>query len=122
MLRFESPLQIGNRKTTKAVTLGEINIPAKTFMHLVIASANRDEQKFESADQFKISRNPNHHLAFSHGIHTCAGNSVARIEATIALKKLIERFPKFTQAGKTVRPHRSRFRAIESLPLNLSGG
>jgi cytochrome P450 len=121
MLRFESPLQIGNRRTTQTVTLGEVKIPAKTFLHLVIASANRDEQKFEAADQFKIDRNPNHHLAFSHGIHTCAGNSVARMEATIALKKLIERFPKFTPKGKTVRSSRARFRAVESLRLDLTG-
>ena len=51
--------------------------------------------------------------------HPCAGNSVARIEARIAFGKLLERFPRFERAGPTVRPHRSRFRVVESLPVRL---
>lgn len=119
MLRFESPLQIGNRRTTAATTLGDIEVPAGTFLHLGIAAANRDEAEFEAGETFDVARQPNRHLAFAHGIHTCAGNSVARIEARIAFEKLLERFPRFERAGPTVRPHRSRFRVVESLPLML---
>ncbi|MEM7469323.1 MAG: cytochrome P450, partial [Pseudomonadota bacterium] len=68
---------------------------------------------------FVVDRAPNRHLAFSHGIHTCAGNSVARIEATIAFEQLLKRFPKFRRASKTIRPHRSRFRVVDSLEIQL---
>ena len=84
MLRMESPLQIGNRRTTKAAEIGGVMIPAGTFLHLIIAAANRDEREFRDPQKFDVTRSPNKHLAFSHGIHTCAGNSVARIEAGIA--------------------------------------
>ena len=120
MLRFESPLQIGNRRTTRETTIGEQRIPAGTYLHLLIASANRDELEFANPDEFLIDRSPNRHLAFSHGIHTCAGNAVARIEAGIAFGRLLERFPNISRAGDTVRPQRSRFRVVEKLPVNLN--
>jgi cytochrome P450 len=120
MLRFESPLQIGNRRTTQATEISGTPIPAETFLHLIIASANRDERQFPEPDHFDIARTPNRHLAFAHGIHTCAGNSVARIEAQIAFTKLLSRFPRMTQTAPTVRPHRSRFRVVEQLLVDLN--
>lgn len=119
MLRYESPLQIGNRRARLATRVGDTPIAAGTFVHLVIASANRDERQFPDPDRFDVARSPNKHLAFAHGIHTCAGNSVARIEAAIAFAKLIERFPRMRPAAPTVRPERSRFRIVEELRVEL---
>ncbi len=119
MLRFESPLQIGNRRTRADTRLGGVDIPAGTFLHLLIAAADRDERQFPHAEQFDVGRTPNKHLAFAHGIHTCAGNSVARIEAAIAFGKLLQRFPRLRRAAPTVRPARSRFRIVEQLLVEL---
>ena len=119
MLRLESPLQIGNRRTTRETELGGQVIAAGTFLHLIIAAANRDEDVFERPDEFVVDRTPNRHLAFSHGIHTCAGNAVARIEASLAFGRLLERFPNFKRASDTVRPHRSRFRVVDHLLVDL---
>lgn len=119
MLRFESPLQIGNRRALRDCTIGGAQIPAGTFLHLVLAAANRDPREFERPETFDIGREPNRHLAFSHGIHTCAGNSLARIEATIAFSRLLARFPRMRQAEPTVRPERSRFRVVERLVVEL---
>jgi cytochrome P450 len=121
MLRFESPLQIGNRRAIRDSVIGGVAIPAGTYLHLVIAAANRDARQFPQAEIFDIARDPNRHLAFAHGIHTCAGNSVARIEAQIAFSKLLARFPKMRQAAPTVRPHRTRFRVVEQLLVDLNG-
>lgn len=119
MLRFESPLQIGNRRTRHNTELGGIELAAGSFLHLIIASADHDERQFADADQFDVSRSPNKHLAFAHGIHTCAGNSVARIEAAVAFSKLLERFPNMRRAASTKRPQRSRFRVVEQLLVRL---
>ncbi len=119
MLRFESPLQIGNRRATRDSVIGGVEIPAGTFLHLVIAAANRDERQFPDPDSFDVGREPNRHLAFAHGIHTCAGNSVARIEAQIAFTKLLARFPALCRAAPTVRPQRTRFRVVEQLLVEL---
>ena len=120
MLRYESPLQIGNRRTTRATRIGGVDIPAGTFLHLALAAANRDEREFAQAQAFDIARTPNRHLAFAHGIHTCAGNSVARIEAAIAFTKLLQRFPRMTQVEPARRPERSRFRVVEQLLVDLN--
>lgn len=119
MLRFESPLQIGNRRAVEAVEIGGESLPAGTFLHLAIASADRDERQFPEPDRFDVARDPNRHLAFGHGIHTCAGNSVARIEAAIAFSRLLARFPNMARAAPTVRPHRTRFRVVDELLVDL---
>lgn len=119
MLRMESPLQIGNRRVMQDTQLGGETIHAGTFLHLVIASANRDAAQFANPDDFDITRTPNRHLAFAHGIHTCAGNSVARIEAAIAFSELLKRFPNMRPLGEAQRPARSRFRVVEKLPVVL---
>ncbi len=54
---------------------------------------NRDELQFENADRLIIDREPNKHLAFGNGIHFCLGAPLARLEAKIALKALLEEFP-----------------------------
>ncbi len=120
MLRFESPLQIGNRRALRDSLIGGHAIPAGTFLHLVIAAGNRDPLQFPDPEGFDVGREPNRHLAFAHGIHTCAGNSVARIEAQIAFTKILARFPNFSRAGPTIRPHRTRFRVVEELRVDLN--
>jgi len=119
MLRFESPLQIGNRKMRVDAHVGGVDLPAGTFLHVAIAAANRDDRQFPDPDRFDIGRDPNRHLAFGHGAHFCAGNAVARMEATIAFSKLFARFGEIRQAGPTVRPQRARFRVVEALPVEL---
>jgi pimeloyl-[acyl-carrier protein] synthase len=47
---------------------------------------NRDEDVFEQAGKFNPLRYPNRHLAFGYGAHNCLGQSLARLEAQIALK------------------------------------
>ncbi|MFO1196064.1 MAG: cytochrome P450 [Burkholderiaceae bacterium] len=119
MLRFESPLQIGNRRALVDFELCGEKLPAGTFLHVAIASANRDERQFADPDRFDAGRDPNRHVAFGHGAHFCAGNGVARMEATVAFTKLMDRFPNLRRAGPTVRPDRSRFRVIDELRVEL---
>lgn len=119
MLRFESPLQIGNRRSLVGAEIQGTAVPAGTFIHVAIAAANRDPRQFEDPDRFDVGREPNKHVAFGHGIHFCAGNAVARMEAQIAFAKLMERFPRMRRAGPTRRPDRSRFRVVDELRVEL---
>lgn len=119
MLRYESPLQIGNRRSLVDGEVGGQRFAAGTFLHVVIAAANRDERQFPEPDRFDVGRDPNRHIAFGHGTHFCAGNGVARMEAQIAFEKLIARFPRLRRAGPTIRPDRSRFRIVDGLPVEL---
>ena len=56
-------------------------------------SANRDEEIFgPDAEEFRISRNPNPHIAFGCGEHACIGAQLARLEATILFEELLKRY------------------------------
>lgn len=118
-LRMESPLQIGNRLAGEDIDLGHAVIPKGTYIHTSIAGANRDPAQFGDPDRFDITRRPNRHIAFIAGIHVCLGATLARIEGRLALGKLVQRFPKLTQAGERVRLPLARFRGYTAFPVSV---
>jgi len=116
-LRMESSNQLGNRRALRETQLGGIAVPAGTYVHLCIGAANRDPAQFPDPDRLDIRRSPNRHLAFGLGIHACAGMSLARMEARIAIGRLVGRFQKFERAGEAVRGGRARFRGFLHFPV-----
>ena len=120
-LRMESSNQLGNRRATKHTTLGGVAIAAGTYVHIGIGAANRDPAQFEDPDRLDIRRQPNRHLAFGTGIHACAGMSLARMEAQVAIGRLLQRFSRIEAAGPFVRGGRARFRGFRSYPVTVSG-
>ena len=117
LLRFESPLQLNNRVATAAIELPGQVVPAGDFITLAIGSANRDPTVFDAPDRLDIARKPNHHLAFGHGAHACAGMNVARLEARIALGALARRLPGLALDGTPERDMRVRFRGFKRLTV-----
>ena len=91
-LRYYSPFSATVRRTTRAVTLGGVEIPKGELLIPLIASANRDERVFDQAETFQIDRNPNPHLALGFGIHFCLGAHLARLEGKIAVRCLADQF------------------------------
>jgi cytochrome P450 len=118
-LRMESSNQLGNRRATRDTVLNGMTIPGKTYVHLCIGAANRDPAQFPEPDRLDIRRSPNRHLAFGLGIHACAGMSLARMEARVAISKLVARFPTIQRAGDPVRGGRARFRGFLHLPVAM---
>jgi cytochrome P450 len=119
-LRLESSNQLGNRRAIKDTVLGGVDIAAGTYVHICIGAANRDPEQFADPDRLDIRRRPNRHLAFATGIHACAGMSLARMEAQVALLGLLQRFSRIEQAGVPVRGGRARFRGFTSYPVRLA--
>lgn len=118
-LRFQSPLQIGNRLASEPVELSGITLPAGTYIHTSIAGANRDPAMFDAPETVDISRKPNKHLAFITGIHVCLGASLARIEGRIAVGRLIKRFPQLHANGTAEIMPLARFRGYSCLPVRV---
>jgi cytochrome P450 len=119
-LRLESSNQLGNRRAVKDTMLGGIDIAAGTYVHIGIGAANRDPAQFAEPDRLDIRRLPNRHLAFGTGIHACAGMSLARMEAQVAIGRLLQRFGRIEPAGALTRSGRARFRGFKSYPVRVS--
>jgi cytochrome P450 len=93
VLRYASVVWRLGRITTADTNLDTVRIPANSVVFAWIASANRDGAQFPNPDRFDITRSPNRHLAFGHGIHFCVGAPLARLEASIALPMMLEQLP-----------------------------
>src|SRR5579864_1419515 len=91
VLRYRSPLQWMPRATAQDVEVQGRVIPAGKLVLAVIGSANRDPRQFPDAGRFDITRAPNPHIAFGHGIHACLGAPLSRLEARVALADLLGR-------------------------------
>jgi len=116
-LRYESSNQLGNRMTTVDTEIGGQPVARGTPVTLCIGAANRDPEQFAEPDRFDIRREPNRHLAFGFGIHQCAGLSLARLEARIAIGRFVRRYPSYRLDGQPTRGGRVRFRGFAEVPL-----
>ena len=87
-LRFYSPFSATVRRASVDTEIAGKAIPKGSLVVPLIASANRDEAMFETADQFVIDRQPNAHIALGFGIHNCLGAHLARLEGQIAVASL----------------------------------
>ena len=120
VLRYQAPIQINNRRANSDQILSGVTIPADTTVHMMINAANRDPAQFSNPDRFDITRRPNRHLSFGLGVHICAGNALARVEAQIAFQRLFRRFPKLALTIPAVIAPRLRFREVSSLHVSVT--
>jgi cytochrome P450 len=99
VLRFRSPVQMVFRQTRREVELRGRTIPVGKLVLAMNGSANRDPRQFRDAGRFDVTRDPNGHIAFGHGIHFCIGAPLARLEARVALQDFLSRVPRFRVDG-----------------------
>ncbi len=118
-LRLETPVQEMPRWTTKPVSIAGREIPAGARIAMFWASGNRDEAAFPDTERCILDRRPNRHLAFGHGIHTCLGAPMARMEIRVALEELLARTTRFEIAGDVQRAEFHRM-GVVALPLKLT--
>lgn len=92
VLRLEGPVKTVSRLTRTDTTLGGVPIPAGTTVSIFPHAANRDPRRFENPDELRLDRsNSRESLAFGRGIHACPGAPLARVEARIAIERILER-------------------------------
>ncbi len=119
-LRFESSNQLGNRRLSTDMEIGGERLGAGTYIHIGIGAANRDPAQFAEPDRFDASREPNRHFAFGSGLHMCLGATLARLEGTIAIGRLVARLDGLERAGPYERGGRARFRGFNKYPIGWS--
>jgi hypothetical protein len=95
MLRYESPAQALPRRARRSFEVHGRRIPEGVRVLLVWAAANLDEREFEDPERFDAGRRIRRHLALGHGVHSCLGASLARLEARIAFEELLAAVPNY---------------------------
>jgi cytochrome P450 len=123
LLRYVNPVNNATfRFTGEPVEIGGVPIGPNEVVFVSLSGANRDPSRYADPDRLDLGRDSGGHVAFGHGIHYCLGAPLARLEAEIAFRGLLERFGSMTLA---VPPDALRWRpstlihGLESLPVRL---
>jgi cytochrome P450 len=92
-LRYQPPVMSWPRSVLEPVSFGGVEVPVGWTVISVLGSANRDETVFDRPDEFDITRPSPRHLTFGGAVHHCLGAPLARMEAELAVRTIITRFP-----------------------------
>jgi cytochrome P450 len=121
-LRYEGPIVATARVLHEDVEFGGKTLPKNSLVWAILASANRDPERFPDPDAFAIERRDNDHLAFGGGAHFCLGYHLAQLEARAAIGTLVRRFDDLRLASDTVEWGRSLFRVPARMPISFRAG
>ncbi len=121
LLRYLSVAKTFHRTALEDVELGGQTVKAGTTVLLSYNTANRDPDRFDDPHTLDVRRQAAGHLAFSHGIHQCLGQQLARVEMRVAFRALIDRFPTLRLAVPAeevvLRPETADIFGVKSLPV-----
>ncbi|MFE7584638.1 cytochrome P450 [Streptomyces gardneri] len=121
LLRYLSVAKTFHRTALEDVELGGATITAGTTVVLSYNTANRDPERFTDPHALDLGRQAGGHLAFSHGIHQCLGQQLARVEMRVAFRALVDRFPTLRLAVPAaevgLRPEAADIFGVKSLPV-----
>jgi cytochrome P450 len=107
-----------NRRTvTEDVEINGQAIEAGQKITHWYPSLNRDEAKFASPFELDLTRTPNEHIAFGHGIHVCLGASLARLEIKLMFEEILDRFTDFEMTGPVEWVRTNEFSALRHMPI-----
>ena len=121
LLRFDSPVQWISRVAGEDLELGGKRIKRGDLVLGALGAANRDPAVFPNPDRLDIRRKENKHLSLGSGIHFCLGAALARMEAAIAIGRLLQRFGRIELGTRKIRWRKGlTFRGMHELPLALS--
>jgi cytochrome P450 len=91
-LRFEAPFRAHYRHVRRDTVLDGVKVPAESHLLLLWGAANRDPAYFQAPNDFRLDRNgAKSHVTFGKGVHFCMGAALARLEAQIVLRMLLDR-------------------------------
>ena len=123
LLRFDGPVQHTVRVAMQPMTFadatgGQVAVAPGHTILTVLGAANRDPAMFDDPHTLRLDRpNAGRHMAFSAGIHYCLGASLAKLEATVAITRLIRRFDEIELADEPHWRDRLTIRGVDRMPL-----
>jgi cytochrome P450 len=120
ILRMEVPTHFSVRFAAEDTSVAGTDIPAGSWVLVLLAAANRDPNKFPSPEVFDPDREVTSTLSFGGGPHYCIGAALARMEGVRGLGMLLERFPKLSLAKRPGTPRQLMLRGYDDLWLSLA--
>ena len=134
-MRRDGPVLYEARDVTRDVEWHGVTVPAGSVIRACLGSANSDETLFAEPRTFDLHRTDLHlgkelrtggpypndltgHLGFGLGKHFCLGYELARAEAVLGSRRLLETLPNVRLAGELPPLQMIRsFRAAKTLPV-----
>ena len=101
-LRMDAPVLGLYRTNSRPLVRHGVEVPFRSKVMATFGAANRDPEVFEDPDTFRLDRDPaelRKHLSFGLGHHFCPGAHLSRLEARLALRALVDRFPSLRLDG-----------------------
>ncbi|MDP1776182.1 MAG: cytochrome P450 [Moraxellaceae bacterium] len=121
IIRWQTPLANMRRVATQDVELRGQTIKKGDRVVMWYASGNRDERKFENADQLVIDRKEaRNHISFGYGVHRCMGNRLAELQLRILWEELLKRFDNIEVVGEPERVQSNFVRGYSRLMVKLT--
>src|ERR1700721_2115068 len=118
VLRFWPPSQYQGRFSVRESELHGVTIPEGLPVLLLTGAATHDEREFEDPDRFDVERVPGMALGFGHGIHTCLGAALARLESRVVIEEWSRRWPEFeVDESRLERVHMANVAGYSSVPV-----
>ena len=119
MLRWTCPLHYFRRTATRDTEIRGQAIKEGDRVVMLYSSANFDEDVFENPMRFDISRDPNPHMAFGHGIHLCLGANLARLEARVFFEEFFKAFGGVEPTGEAQFIRSNSIHGFKQMPVRL---
>jgi cytochrome P450 len=121
ILRILPPSQYQGRYSLADRDFEGVTLPAGFPVLLITGAATRDPRAFDEPDEFDIERVPGISIGFGHGVHSCLGAALARMESRIAIEELARRWRRLEidDAGLR-RVHMSNVAGYSHVPVRVS--
>lgn len=121
-LRWETSVTMVSRIAAVDTEVGRCPIAAGSPVIVLTGSSDRDADRFDDADEWKLGRPTQHHLAFGTGPHQCLGMHLARLELRAGLSAILRRLPdlRLDPAASPPVIQGYAFRGPDALPVRFT--
>jgi cytochrome P450 len=119
--RYDTSTHMMARTLTRDVERHGRTMTKGRKVALILASANRDERRWQNPEVFDVRRDTSEHVAFGIGPHYCIGASLARLEVRVALEEMLACIPDFVvEEDGAARVHSGNVRGFSALPIRFT--
>ncbi len=121
ILRYLPPSQYQGRFSVEDREFEGGTVPAGHPVLLVTGAATRDPRSYDDPDSFDVERTAGLSIGLGHGVHSCLGAALARLESRIAIEEMVARWPRYdVDEDGLRRVHMSNVAGFSNVPVRVS--